>query len=335
MTFLTYSQILKVRKDNYAPMIIVGYPFDRSTALIAAEVSHIASCFVIDFTGEFSDYFHGDAVILKPNELSCYFDMDSSNRYYINLSFLEPEERYVNLVYILSYHIDLPIYVLGFEHIDQHLLDYISSRDDSRIVLTTSGFEKMDPVMILSIKTLFSDIMVAGKGNIKLFYGNEYIPEIGNVVFVHDGEMFFVSEEKNVQHDSTDEQNIIIGYDLILDDPSVLLKFKDKKIIIPGAYIGYLESIRISGRFIEKYQAQKALRLMEDLSVTERIEITDYNPKLYQLEGYQVELMETDILSAALTKNGLLITNDIELTEKAELLHIRVNHYPYLLAHVR
>ena len=107
MTFLTYSQILKVRRDNYAPMIIVGYPFDRSTALIAAEVSHIASCFVIDFTGEFSDYFHGDAVILKPNELSCYFDMDSSNRYYINLSFLEPEDRYVNLVYILSYHIDL------------------------------------------------------------------------------------------------------------------------------------------------------------------------------------------------------------------------------------
>lgn len=344
MTFLTYSQILQARKDNYDSMIIMGYPFDRSTALLAAEVERTDTCFIIDFTGDFPKYFHGDAVILNPNEISCYTDIETSNRYYIDLSFLEQEDRYVNLVYIMSYHLELPIYIIGFDPIDQHILDLIN-RCDSRVLVTTPGCDKMDPVMILSIKTLFPDIMVAGKTNIRMFYGDECVPETGNVVFEHSGNMFCVTEKKdpdwnpNTQDVSfnklKDGDSIVIGPDLILDEPSVLLKFKDQKVIIPGSYIGYLAELKKSGGIVEKFQANKALKVIEDLSGTDRIEIEDYNDKLYKTEGFRMELMETEILSLALVKDALLLTNDPDLSQKAELIHVRMCPYPYLMVHVR
>ncbi len=361
MEVRTYSEILRERAmTGQGSFLICGYPFDRSTAVLAAELKTIENAYIIDLIGDMRNQQIGEDILVEFHELPAYaWGWGDNRKILVDLSGIPEEEQEAALTYALSYAAQINIYIIGMRCLSPDLTKLFSKFMQATGIEIVCSVDQMNAIInpedARELKYAFPEMILAGRENIQK-YTSAYV---GQPVYIdHNAGMEFeLIEGKRKKKDllpgvpDSPDITVILDFDVLISDPAAVIRYGKRKIAIPSAYLFFLtklaEEDSLAGR-----RADKVLTIL--MSIMAQDSITQKDRRIVTEDGLNVwnaSLWKCDkkawvecyighgfgIYQALSSLSSgvpcIIVSNDPKLKEKAggNLQAAFIYPYPYMI----
>lgn len=230
---MIYSQILKGRKSTqYGSLIFVGHPFDRSTAMLSAEIRSQEKAFVIDMTGKMADQNIGDFICLRDKNLSDKIDLCAHNKIIVDLSSLEPEKREHELLAALSQSKNRRIYIIGLENVSKELISLFNfcSEIGLQIICSVNNLQWMDPDDFQYVHKVFPEMIIAGRKNIARIKDKINIDDRdAHVIYINFTAIYNVADPSKMEEKLNSQNVSSFNMNILLQIPVRVIPFRQVK----------------------------------------------------------------------------------------------------------